>query len=301
MPAAGSIGLPLLLMVALGGLQSGGGEPSGAGPGVAAPPAALGADPFYAKYVDADGIPVLSSAAVPDRALLVAKAIVEGMLAHRPDLARALVADRYRIAIMAQDESTLDLPEQRGWKKPARDDPRLTRCERKHYDERIGRLTDRAYWNARARGMAGRLTSGAAEDLLGERSSRYYGQTIFLHEFAHDVLEAIQRVDPALYADVARAYAAALKAGRWKGEYAATNIGEYWAVGSQFWFNSNRVAIFDGRQVLSDADLRDYDPALHAALARAYGASHHLAGDPFYLSDARIPPGPLPANTAEVC
>ena len=105
------------------------------------------------------------------------------------------------IAIMAEDESTLDLPEQRDWKKPARDDSRLTRCERKHYEERIGRLTDRDYWNARARGMSGSLTSGSVEDLLGQRNSRYYGQTIFLHEFSHDLLQAIRAVDPHLYAE----------------------------------------------------------------------------------------------------
>jgi hypothetical protein len=274
---------------------------TGASSPVTPPPARLGADPFYAKYVDAGGIPVLSSAKVPDQALLAARAIVEGMLAHRPDLARALVADHVRVAIMAVDEGTLDLPEQRDWKKPARDDPRLTFCERKHYDERIGRLSDRGYWNARARGMAGRLTSGAAEDLLGQRSSRYYGETIFLHEFAHDVLDAIQATDPSLYREVERAYADALKAGRWKREYASTTIGEYWAEGSQFWFNSNRIAIFDGRQVLSDENLKAYDPALYAVLGKAYGTTHHLNADPFYLSDARVPPGSLPANTAEVC
>ena len=293
--AAGSIGLPLLLLAALAALSTSSVQPVGT------PPASLGVDPFYAKYVDAAGIPVLSSAKVPDPALLAARAIVEGMLAHRPDLARALVAERFRVAIMARDEGTLDLPEQRDWKKPDRADPRLTYCERKHYDERIGRLTDRAYWNARARGMAGRLTSGATEDLLGQRASRYYGETIFLHEFSHDVLDAIQLADPALYAEVERAYAAALKAGRWKREYASTSVGEYWAEGSQFWFNSNRIAIFDGRQVLSDADLKAYDPPLYAALGKAYGPTHHIAADPFYLSDARIPPGPLPANTAEVC
>lgn len=296
MPAAvGSVGLPLLLLAALGILST------SAVPPVAAPPASLGADPFYTRYADADGIPILSSARVPDQALLAARSIVEAMLAHRPDLARALVAERVRVAIMAPDESTLDLPEQRDWKKPARDDPRLTFCERKHYDERIGRLTDRAYWNARARGMAGRLTSGATEDLLGQRASRYYGETIFLHEFSHAVLGAIKQADPLLYAEVERAYAGALKAGKWKREYASTSIGEYWAEGSQFWFNSNRIAIFDGRRILSDADLAAYDPALHAALGKAYGPSHHIPADPFYLSDARVPPGPLPANTAEVC
>ena len=46
-----------------------------AGP-VTAPPPTLQADPFYAKYVDASGVPILSSAKVPDAALAAARAIV---------------------------------------------------------------------------------------------------------------------------------------------------------------------------------------------------------------------------------
>jgi len=270
-------------------------------PAVTAPPAALGLDPFYAKYLDADGIPVTSSVNVPDRALIVAREIITGMLRHRPDLARALVASEQRVAIMAPDESTTDLPEQRDWKKPARDDVRLTFCERKHYGERIGALTDRDYWNARARGMAGPLTSGSTEDLLGLASSRYYGETIFLHEFSHQVLAAIRIADQPLYGRIQASYAAALTAKKWKDEYAAINVDEYWAEGSQFWFNSNKVAVMDGRRVLSDDDLKGYDPGLYAVLGAAYGERHHIKGDPFYKSPARVPPGPLPKNTAEVC
>lgn len=265
------------------------------------PPPALRADPFYAKHIAAAGIPILSSAKVPDAALLAAHAIVTGMLAHRPDLAAEIARAGTRVAIMAEDEFTTDLPEQRHWTRPGRDDPRLTRCERIHYDARIGALTDRQYWNARARGMGGVFTSGAAEDLLGLRSSRYWGETIFVHEFAHNILFAAERVDPALHAAVQRAYRSALAAGRWKDEYASTSPAEYWAEGTQFWFNSNRLAAFDGRRILSHRDLGAYDPALYAALARAYGGAHRLASDPFYNHPARVPPGPIPKNTAEVC
>ena len=272
-------------------------------PGVAPtpPPAVLHADPFYAKYLDAAGLPVLGSARAPDAALMAARDIVTGMLAHRPDLARVLVAQGYRIAVMAPDETTTDLPEQRGWTKPAADDPRLTRCERKLYPERIGRLTDRQYWDARARGMAGPLTSAAAENLLAGPGDRYHGENIFVHEFAHDVLAAIRTADPALAARVERAYAAALKRGRWKDEYASTTVDEYWAVGSQFWFDSGRIVAFDRVHILSDADLVRYDPALAAVLRAAYGDTHRLLADRFWMSPDRVPPGPLPKFTAEVC
>lgn len=270
-------------------------------PVVTAPPPALRVDPFYAKYVPAAGMPVLGSAKVSDAALLAAAGIVEGMFAHRPDLAANLRVRGYRFAVMARSEGTVDLPEQRGWKRPARDDPRLTRCERIHYDTRIGAMTDAQYWNARARGMGGQLTSGAEEDLLGERASRYWGETIFVHEVAHGVLDAIRVVDPALFASIDHAYRDTRAAGRWTNEYAATRVDEYWAVGTQIWFESSRRIMVDGRQILSPDDLRAYDPALHAALARVYGTTHRLAGDPFHRHPARVPPGPPPVNTAEVC
>ncbi|WP_198152582.1 hypothetical protein [Tsuneonella dongtanensis] len=159
-------------------------------------------DRFYAQHRSASGIPVVGSSKVKPEALDVAASIVEQMTSARPDLARWLSERGYRVAIMAQSEATTDLPEQAHWTRPDRSDPRLTRCERKHYDERIGKLTDRQYWDARARGMAGPLTSGAEEDLLGLRESRYWGETIFVHEFAHNVLAAIRAVDPALSQEV---------------------------------------------------------------------------------------------------
>lgn len=260
-----------------------------------------GLDAFYVQHRAAAGIPVVGSENVKPEALDTAAALVRQMLAHRPDLARWLAANGYRVAIMAESEATTDLPEQAHWTRPDRSDPRLTRCERKHYDERIGKLTDREYWNARARGMAGPLTSGAEEDILGLRSSRYWGETIFAHEFSHDVLQAIRAVDPALSAEVDAAYDAELREGRWKDEYASTSVDEYWAEGTQFWFDSNRLAVFDGRRVLSHQDLAAYDPALYAVLGKAYGKGHRLSGDPFWQHPARVPPGPVPENTAEVC
>ena len=124
---------------------------------------------------------------------------------------------------------------------------------------------------------------------------------IFVHEFAHDILAAVRGVDPALAASIDRAYAASLKAGRWRGEYASTTVDEYWAVGTQFWFNSGRIATFDTVHVLSDDDLARYDPRLAATLRAVYGDRHHLAADRFWMSPDRVPPGPLPKFTAEVC
>lgn len=268
---------------------------------VAACAAAAQSNGFYSKRLKAAGIPVIGSAKAPDDALRAARDIVRDMLRHRQDLRRWLIARGYRVAVMAPDETTTDLPEQRHWTKPAPDDPRLTRCERKHYAERIGRLSDRQYWDARARGMSGPLTSAGAENLLARPNDRYHGENILVHEFAHDVLHAIRAVDPPLGARIDAAYARALAEGRWKDEYASTTVDEYWAVGTQFWFNSGRIVAFDQVRVLSDADLARYDPPLAAALRAAYGDRHRLKGDRFHMHPARVPRGPLPKFTAEQC
>lgn len=259
------------------------------------------ASSFYTQHQRAGGIPIVASARVRPQALAAARAMALGMLGHRPDLARWLAAHGYRIAVIAQSEALLDLPEFRHWTKPVKDDPRLTRCERKHYDARIGAKTGRQYWDARARGIGGRHMVAAEEDLLDLTPNRYYGETIFVHEFAHQILDAVRGADPALYARVEAAYAAAKAHGLWRDEYAMTTVDEYWAEGSQFWFDSNRLQVFAGRRILDHGDLSAYDPALYAALGAVYGRTHRLPRDPFWNSPARVPPGPPPLNTAEEC
>jgi len=253
---------------------------------IAPPPATLRIDPFYAKYIDAGGIPVLGSANAPDAALRVARATMLEMLAKRPDIRARLVRQGVHVAVLAPDDAITDLPEHRDWKKPARDDPRLTTCELKNY-ALIEAATDRDYWNARSRGSGGLLTAAGAENLLALPGDRYAGENILVHEFAHAILTAIEEADPKLYARVQRAYAHAVAAGKWKGDYAAVTVQEYWAEGTQFWFDDNRLARLDDGPIVSDGDLKRYDPELWAALAKVY-RGHRIAADPWYLHPSRL-------------
>src|SRR3546814_10381299 len=107
--------------------------------------------------------------------------------------------------------------------------------------ERIGRLSDSEYWNKRARGMGGLLTSGATENLLAMPGTRYFGETILVHEFSHAIFDAMETADPALFAQVQKAYADAMAKHLWDGQYGATTAHEYCAEGTQFWFNSNKL------------------------------------------------------------
>src|SRR6185436_1916985 len=119
---------------------------------VVAPPAELELDPFYKKYVNADGIPVVSSELVRDDALLLARDIVNYMLSKRADIRAVMVGKKSRLLVMAISEGETDLPERRDWKKPTIDDRRLTAGERANYNapNGIANMTDKQYWNARA-------------------------------------------------------------------------------------------------------------------------------------------------------
>jgi hypothetical protein len=83
---------------------------------VTAPPAALGLDPFYKKYADAYGIPIVSSEKVDDAALLMARDIVNYMVAKRPDIRAVMIERKSRVIILAKTEMQTDPPEYRDWK-----------------------------------------------------------------------------------------------------------------------------------------------------------------------------------------
>src|SRR5262245_22692494 len=90
------------------------------------PPDSLKLDPFYKKYVCVEGLPVVSSAKVPDQALQVAADIVNHMLRKRPDIRIELIKANIRVVVMAKTELTTDVPEhsdlkpKRTWDKRAR-------------------------------------------------------------------------------------------------------------------------------------------------------------------------------------
>ncbi len=267
---------------------------------VTAPPASLGLDPFYKKYADAFGIPIVSSEKVDDTALLLARDIVNYMLGKRPDIRAVMVERKSRMLVMDQTEGETDLPERRDWKKPAIDDRRLTDGERANYHgpNGIASKTDKEYWDARARGMGGNITSCAEENLLGLPGTRYYGEHITVHEFSHNVMGALRVADPALHAEIQVAYEAAKAKGLYKdsagrGQYAINTPAEYFAEGTQWWFWSN-IEFYDGttkQRVQSPDDLKIYDPALFGILERIY-AGHHIPADVYHgrnLRPARVP------------
>jgi hypothetical protein len=227
----------------------------GAGPPalVTAPPARLKLDPFYKKYVSADGLPVVASGKVPGPALLEARELVRHMLRNRPDVRDALIRAAVRVAVMARAEVTTDVPEHRD-------------------------LRPRGYWDRRARGVGATTrrpaVSCAEENLLGYKDDRYRGESILIHEFAHTIHEmGLAAVDPTFDARLRKLYGRAMRKGLWRKTYAATNHKEYWAEGVQSFFHANLTADPPNgvhNHVGTREQLAKYDPDLAKLIAEVF-------------------------------
>src|SRR4030095_2587818 len=62
--------------------------------------------PFYEKFLDDGGLPILSSAKVSDAGLLEAANLIDHMLAHREEVRQELIERRVRFVVMAPTELT---------------------------------------------------------------------------------------------------------------------------------------------------------------------------------------------------
>jgi len=208
-------------------------------------------DPFYQKYLSAGGLPVVGSSNVTDFALREAAWIVERMLANRPEILTAMASNKTRLAVMAYNEYTTDVPEHR-------------------------RLRSRVFWDRRARGLGATRSapavSCAEENLLAYPRDPYSTENICIHEFAHAIHEmGMSALDPTFDRRLRQAHRAATNQNLWPGTYAYTNPHEYWAEGAQSWFDDNRENDALHNHVNTRTELIAYDPALAGLCREVFG------------------------------
>ena len=207
--------------------------------------------PFYQKHLLVGGLPVVGSTNVSDLALREAAWIVERMLGRRPDLLQAMASNHTRLAVMAWNEYTTDVPEHAA-------------------------LTPRVYWDRRARGLGATpeapAVSCAEENLLAYPGDPYPTENIAIHEFAHAIHEmGLNAVDPTFDARLQAAFQGATNRGLWRGTYAGSNRQEYWAEATQGWFDDNRENDALHNHVNTRRELKAYDPAVAALCREVYG------------------------------
>jgi hypothetical protein len=207
--------------------------------------------PFYQKYMDAGGLPVVGSARVSDFALREAVWIIEHVLGGRGDILRAMAENRVRVAVMAWNEFTTDIPEH-------------------------SHLRPKAYWDRRARGLGATrrapAVSCAEENLLCFPGDPYARENILIHEFAHTIHETgLSTVDPTFDPRLRAAFEHAKGLDLWAKTYARVDRKEYWAEGVQCWFDNNRENDACHGPVNTRAELKEYDPELAKLCAEILG------------------------------
>ena len=159
-----------------------------------APPA--GTASFYKKYLDGNGIPVQSSAAVSDAALQAACTIVVRMLNKRDDVRQVMIGQQMRVAVIGENEVTTDVPEYANLNQmfPQQDWDRL---------RGVAHLADPGQLRRR------REPSLPRGRLLRRRADP--GQT-----FATAVLLGMEEADSTFDSRLRDAYDAAISAGLWR-------------------------------------------------------------------------------------
>jgi hypothetical protein len=218
-----------------------------------APPPA-GTDPFYAKYYDVNGIPVLSSEVVSDAALASACVIVARMLSRRDDVREEMIDPlQMRVAVVGRDERLTEVPEYRN----------------------LYQMFPGQDWDV-LRGVGATtlipVASAGEENLLCLADDAYAGENILVQQFATAVLLGVERADDSFGPRLRAAYDDARATGKWQNTYAWKNDIEYFAVGNQAWFDAGLdVSAPDGlhNEINTRAELRDYDPALAALIGEA--------------------------------
>jgi len=253
-PAAESLAfVSVLLLFALGLLgcsaprHSGPNSTPTVGPVPASLRESLHLAPFYQKYLNGSGLPVLGSTNVSDYAMREAAWIVQHMLSQRPEILRVMATNRARLVVMAYNEYTTDVPEQAS-------------------------RSPKVYWDRRARGLGGRICSCAEENLLCFPGDPYATENILVHEFGHAIAGVGMRaIDPTFNVRLREAYQKALDAGLWKRTYAGSSVEEYWAEAVQDWFDNNRRNDSQHNNVSTRAELKEYDPTVAALCAEVFG------------------------------
>lgn len=221
-------------------------------------PVALKQPDFYKKYIDANGIPVVSSEKVSDEALMRSRRVIMQMLSKRDDIRKEMIRQNCKAMVIAEHEEVCDIPE---------------------YAHICDTPENIAFWNKRARGFGGPpehdfSASFGEENVLALPSDRYLGESIMVHEFAHVFhLIGICGVEPDFNNRLTAVMQRAIGKGLWKDTYAISSMEEYFAESVQSFYNCNRFAAApDGVHNAIDTreKLKQYDPEMYELLSEYF-------------------------------
>ena len=210
---------------------------------------------FFSKQLDFHGLPIKAHEVVADEALRAAYGrldlLFSNLLPRQPMVISNLVAAGAELHIIGRDQVTTDLPEWRHDKgKKLAEYNGLTRDER-------------------TRGMGGRLTSCAEENLLKLANDRYRGRDICLHEFSHNIRN--HGIQQELRTRFDEQFQRSLAKGLWQGSYAGSNPDEFFAELTMWYFGTHGDMNMKGPKPANGREgLKAYDPEAFALLDEFY-------------------------------
>ena len=206
---------------------------------------------WYAKYIDAWGVPILGSSRIDDATLVRAREQLGVLLRTYPrGPVPALNSQNNRVVLVARGERMSSIPE---------------------VFAAFGTSLDTRYWAGFGATSSLPITAGTEANLM----DNFGAENVFIHEFAHTVMDmALSTVDPDFTRDLQAAYRNARAKSLWTDTYAISNLKEYWAEAVQTYFDAN----FEGpvgsdgvhNNINTRAELRAYDPLLYRLIHRIY-------------------------------
>ncbi|MCZ7534046.1 MAG: hypothetical protein M5U23_11710 [Acidimicrobiia bacterium] len=214
----------------------------------------------YSQGCDVAGFEILAADVVDGQAVWLISDRMFNVLLARPDLNEALVLAGINARVIGKDQALPDLPE----------------------FEELYELYPGTDWDRAARSFPGTdlipLVAGAEENLMCLDDDRYAGEDPFVRDLAVAIRRfGMSSVDPVTDARIEQSYAAAIAQGLWVNTLAEINSDEYWAEGTQSYFDVNleepddRPPNSSHNHVDTRDELRQYDQRLYEIARSVYG------------------------------
>lgn len=226
---------------------------------VIAVPNEVGLHPYYKKYLNCSGIPIIGSDAVPDEAMYLAEETLNFMLNGLSSEKTKLISDGNYIALYPEGSNITELP-----------DPFVATASN------AGAYT----WAGPGSGQLRALASDVSSLLCNPNTG--FGHTL-VHEIAHMIhIGAILRLDSSFQAELENSYSNAMSSGKWNNTYARTNTQEYLAEAVTIWYGVNWIGPEGGNGSRNDigtrAQLQSYDGAIYNLINSKYNNLTNVPG-----------------------
>ena len=234
-------------------------------PLVTTPPAKLKINPFYTKYLYCRSLPILGTANASDDAMYKANQLIRDMFTFRHDILKAMIDEGLQFIVLGDRERITDLPDFKGTNTSGRIYFKFTKENPRFVVGGEYILNpDKTGENLVVREFA-----KAIPLLVGSRP--------FDPNFARQrqrqqyEMYGLVQVDENFNKKLDELYKNAMSKGLWKGTPAAKDMVEYFAEGTQSWFDCNgKVVDASGKTINTRDELQKYDPDLAAFLLDTY-------------------------------